>query len=188
MNTTFEPLTQSEKQTHQAMGSEPAVFVSTYRKYNECSLDGQWIDLTSFSDYDDFCDYCYRLHHDEKDPEFMVQDFENYPRSLYHECGLPTEQEFDRINEFAELYNSEREAYQIYLDNYNAHADVREFQDHYDGLYHSGAEFAEYLCEECGDLEQVPEFLRDCIDFEAVWHTLDTSGDYSEYDGHIFHY
>lgn len=187
MYTNLEPLTQSEIQEHKAMGDTPAIYVGTYRKYNECSIYGQWIDLTSFYDYDDFCEYCNRLHHDEQAPEFMIQDFENFPRCFYHESGLPTAEEYDRIIEFADLDEDERNAYQIYLDNYNTAADVEEFRDHYDGEYRSGADFAEYLCEECGYLDQVPEFLRDCIDYEAVWCSLYTGGDYSEYDGHIFH-
>ena len=46
----------------------PSVYVGTYGKYNDCSLCGLWIDLTSFSDYDEFIDFCKAIHADEYDP------------------------------------------------------------------------------------------------------------------------
>ena len=59
----------------------PKVYVSTYAKYNDGSLGGEWVDLTDFDTYEDFVDYCSELHKDENDPEFMVQDYEGYPSS-----------------------------------------------------------------------------------------------------------
>ena len=165
----------------------PAIYVSTYRKYNNGSLFGKWVNITDFDNYDDFVNFCRQLHNDEPDPEFMVQDFEEFPRSLYHESGLPTEDEFQRIKEYAELDSDERQAYQMYLDNVNSQAELDEFRDHYDGYFRNVEDFAEYICDECGYLEQIPNFLRDCIDFGAVWRTLETGGDFYEYDGHIFH-
>ena len=126
------------------------------------------------------------MHFDELDPEFMVQDFANYPRSLYHESGLPTAQEFRQIQDLADLDEDEREAYSIYLETYNEKADLEEFRDHYVGKYKSGEEFAEQLCEDSSYLANVPQWLQCCIDYKAAWRILDTGGDYSEYDGHIF--
>lgn len=188
MTTTFEPLTKEEIRTHAAHFDHPtpAIYLGTYYKYNCGSLYGMWIDITTFDDYEDFCEFCNRLHHDESDPEFMVQDFENYPRSMYHESGLPTEEEFDRIQEFAALDDNEQEAFEIYLDNYDSKADIEDFRDHYEGKYDSGEDFAEYLCEECGYFKSLPDWLQCCIDYAAVWRSLETGGDYSEYDGHIF--
>lgn len=160
--------------------------MGTYAKYNNASLFGQWIDITSFYDYEDFCDYCRRLHRDENDPEFMVQDFEYYPKCWYHESGLPTEEEFDNIKAFAELDEDEQTAYELYLDNFNENADVDEFRENYEGKFDDGADFAEHICEELGYLEQIPNFLKYCIDFNSVWRDFETGGDYSEYDGHIF--
>ena len=116
----------------------------------------------------------------------MVQDFEYYPESWYHESGLPTAKEFERIKEYAELDDNEKEGYTAYLDNINENADVDEFRDHYEGKWDSPEDFAENLCEECGYFRNLPQWLQCCIDYSAVWRSLDTGGDYSEYDGHIF--
>ena len=52
------------------------VYVGTYGKYNAGSIDGAWIDLDKFNSYDEFLAACRKLHHDEHDPEFMIQDTE----------------------------------------------------------------------------------------------------------------
>lgn len=62
--------------------TSPRVYVGTWKKYNEGSLKGRWIDLADFSEYDDFLRYCGVVHSDERDPEFMVQDCENFPDGL----------------------------------------------------------------------------------------------------------
>ena len=191
METNFEqlePLTKEEIRTHSHNyeDEQPAIYVGTYHKYNCGSIYGIWVDITSFDDYEEFCDFCKRLHRDEDDPEFMVQDFEYYPKCWYHESGLPTEKEFDRIKEFADLDEDDKEAYQIYLENFDEKADYDDFRDHYEGKYNSGADFAEYLCEEYGYLQNLPDLIKWCIDYDAVWRSLYTGGDYSEFDGHIF--
>ena len=188
MTTNLEPLNKNEIRTHAAPydQAKPAVYVGTYHKYNCGSLYGMWVDITTFDEYEEFCDFCRRLHRDENDPEFMVQDFEYYPESWYHEGGLPSEKEFERINEFAALDEDKKEAYEIYLDNYNEDATIEEFEERYEGKYDSGEDFAEHLCEECGYFKNLPQWLQCCIDYSAVWRSLDTGGDYSEFDGHIF--
>ena len=59
---------------------EPSVYVGTYGKYNDGSLCGLWIDLSSFNDYDEFINFCKAIHADEEDPELMAQDYEGFPR------------------------------------------------------------------------------------------------------------
>lgn len=77
---------------HNADDDHPAVYVGTYGKYNEGSLDGAWIDLTTFDSYGDFREWCQNvLHGDEDDPELMFQDYENFPSAYYGESGLNAE-------------------------------------------------------------------------------------------------
>ena len=52
------------------------VYVGTYRKYNEGSLYGKWINLSDYSDLEAFYKDIRELHKDEKDPEYMFQDYE----------------------------------------------------------------------------------------------------------------
>ena len=64
---------------------------------------------------------------------------------------------------------------------------LEQFEDSYQGQHHSGALFAESLCEDCGYLEEsnLPMFIQSHIDWETVW-TNELRFDYFEVDGHFF--
>ena len=49
--------------------SEARVYVGTYNKYNNGSLFGKWLDLSDYSDKDEFLEACRELHKDDQDPE-----------------------------------------------------------------------------------------------------------------------
>jgi len=51
---------------------------------------------------------------------------------------------------------------------------------HYRGRYEDLAEFAEELCNECYDLEQIPDFLRGHIDWDGVARDMVYGGDIRE--------
>ena len=58
------------------------VYVGTYGKYNNGSIDGAWLDLADYETYDDFLAACRKVHKDEHDPEFMIQDSDGFPDGL----------------------------------------------------------------------------------------------------------
>lgn len=127
----------------------PRIYVGTYAKYNDGSIDGKWIDLSEYSTYEDFVDACRELHADEEDPEFMVQDYENFPERWYHEGGLPTEEEFDKINNYYLMDDSEKPAYEEYVDLGNGD-DPDSFRDAYIGEFSDPEEFGEYAVDNWG--------------------------------------
>lgn len=78
--------------------SNPRVYVGTYGKYNRGSLGGGWLSLMDCKDYQDFLRRCGRLHRGERDPEFMIQDTEDFPDGL--DCGeWLSEQDFNDIRQ-----------------------------------------------------------------------------------------
>lgn len=58
------------------------VYVGTYKKYNEGSIAGGWLDLADYPTYKDFLTACKKLHKNEHDPEYMIQDTEDFPDGL----------------------------------------------------------------------------------------------------------
>lgn len=127
----------------------PRIYVGTYAKYNDGSIDGKWIDISEYNTYEEFVAACRELHADEEDPEFMVQDYENFPERWYHEGGLPTEEEFDKINDYYLMDDSEKPAYEEYIDL--AYGDDPDsFRDAYIGKFSDPAEFGEYAVENWG--------------------------------------
>lgn len=173
-------LTKAEYEEHTSTGTEPAVYVGTYAKYNDGSLFGQWVDVSSFDDYDEFIDYLRRLHADEPDPEFMVQDYENFPKSLYSETCVCSEDWFEKIKMIAE--SDQKEAIEAYIDYYGDF-DERDFEDRYEGAWDSEEDFAEYLVDEIG-MENIQN--KDYyFDYEKFARDLFLS-DYDYCDGYVF--
>lgn len=176
-------LSKAEYEAHTSHGNTPAVYVGTYAKYNNGSLFGQWVDIASFDDYDEFMDYLHRLHADEADPEFMMQDYENYPKQWYYEAGM-SEDTFDKIKEYAEL--QENEAVKAYIDYYGIEPDefsMDEFEDRYEGEHSSEEDFAEWLVDEIG-MENINN--RDYyFDYEKFARDLFIT-DYDFVDGYVF--
>lgn len=69
---------------------DAAVYCGTYKKYNEGSLDGEWLHLGRYQDNAAFLEACKKLHADEDEPEFMYQDSEYLPDEFYSEsCIYP---------------------------------------------------------------------------------------------------
>ena len=138
--------------------SEARVYVGTYGKYNNGSLFGAWLDLSDYSDKEDFYEACRELHKDEEDAEYMFQDWENVPENLIGESWI-SENFFTLRDAVENLGDTEQEAFFVWC-NYKSHdlseedADdlVRDFQDEYQGQYDDEEDFAYQIVEECDDL------------------------------------
>lgn len=164
----------------------PSVYCGTYGKYNDGSLFGQWIDLTTFDSYDDFANYCRALHCDEEDPELMFQDYEYFPREFYSESL--SRKDFDRIREYIELYedNNDKEAVDAWL-SICSPSDMGSFPDAYQGKWDSEEDFAEYIYNECycDSLRHMPDNIRHYIDYKAFARDI-FMGDYTFENGYVF--
>lgn len=162
----------------------PSVYCGTYGKYNGGSLEGQWIDLTTFGgDFDDFINYCNALHADEADPELMFQDYENFPSEWYDECL--SEADFDKILEYTDLCEDwDKEAVDAYI-SLTGDIDADNFRDKYIGKWDSEADFAEHIVTECYNLGDIPSLIANNIDYEAIGRELFMQ-DYDFEDGYVF--
>ena len=98
--------------------SEPRLFVTDYASYNEGTQFefGHWVDLSDFSDADDFMQYLsnHFKECDEKRPlwggaireEYMFTDYEGFPRQLYGESMGGKDME--RLFEWIELDDDDK--------------------------------------------------------------------------------
>ena len=59
---------------------------------------------------------------------------------------------------------------------------AEEFEDTYQGSYSSGAEFCQVMVEDCGELDQVPDFITNHIDYDSMWE-CELRHDYFMLDG-----
>ncbi|MDL2257101.1 antirestriction protein ArdA [Bacteroidales bacterium OttesenSCG-928-I14] len=168
--------------------SEARIYVGTYAKYNNGSIFGEWLDLSDYSDKEEFYDACRKLHSDEEDPEYMFQDWENIPEALISESWI-SDNLFEIIEAISDLSESNQEAFFIWLDNGSCNLDrndihqlIDSFQDDYQGVYQTEEEYAYEVVEQCYDL---PEFALRYFDYDSFARDLFIS-DYWFEDGHVF--
>lgn len=161
--------------SHQINISEARVYVGTYGKYNAGSLFGKWLNLSDYSDKDEFYVACRELHSDEEDPEFMFQDYENIPEDLISESWI-SDKIFDVLEALDDMEESQQEPFLIWCNNRShSFADkdiydlIRGFEDDYMGAYEDEEDYAYNFVEQCYDL---PEFALSYFDYEKFARDL----------------
>lgn len=168
--------------------SEARIYVGTYAKYNGGSIFGKWLDLSDYSDKEEFYEACSELHKDEQDPEFMFQDWEYIPSDLIGESWL-ADNIFEIIEAIDELDDDKKAAFEVWL-NHGSHdittKDItdlmRSFEDDFQGVYNDEEDYAYEIVDECYDL---PEFAKTYFDYAKFARDL-FMGDYWFEDGYVF--
>ena len=170
---------------HFSRSGNPALYVGTYAKYAGGSLQGMWVNLATFSNYKQFIEFCRLLHWDEKDSELMFQDYENFPRKWYSECGL-SKDTFDKIKEYSELSDNDRAMYDTYLQHFlsDGGTDIDTARERYCGYYDDDEDFAEQIFDEMYEAN-IPDFYRRYFDMKAFARDL-FDFDYVNIDGYVF--
>jgi antirestriction protein len=152
---------------------EPALYCGTYAKYNDGSIEGEWLKLRDYADAETFMQACRNLHRDEADPEFMFQDCEGMPRELYGESLSVAD--LGRIYDWVHLDDADRELLGEYLEATGYRIDEVDMEAVRDRLYcvldlsgglDNNAAMGWHALDE--GLVQVPEHLWSYIDVEAL--------------------
>ena len=164
--------------------NEARIYVGTYAKYNNGSLQGEWVELSDFYDLDGFMERCAGIHEDEEEPEYMFQAWEEIPDCLIDEGHLE-ENFFELRDELDRLNDKEKDAFGI-CDNTQLTQDacslVKSFQSDYIGSYASREDFAEELAKMENDL---PDFALIYFDFGKYADDLFCT-DFWYKDGYVF--
>ena len=156
---------------------QPAVYVGTYEKYNNGSIDGAWLKLQDFEDHDAFYQKCKDLHSDEVDPEFMFQDFENMP------TGFSKNEDIKEAYETLEIINNINLPLEVIQAGIQCEIEPEKIDECFVGSYKSDLDFAYEYADSC-DFEQPAEWPYSCIDWDQA--TRDHMQHYREHDGHYF--
>lgn len=158
-----EPLTAEERKRYQGYGDSPAVYVGTYGKYNNGSIAGMWVALDTVADSKELHDVFRRIHCDECEPEYMIQDFQNFPEKFYSESGC----DWEGLYEWLELDEDDRRKCAEYWDEVDG---SREIQDILDACAYEGDadEFYDMLADEMLDLSSASDFIKSYFDY-AKW-------------------
>ena len=130
-------------------------FLASIRLFYECMCEKKLISKEQLKEFnediknckDEFFEFCAALHSDEADPEFMFQDYQNFPSSLYSEC-MNREDLEKIISLYSDYSDDERDAIFEYWDEHDASADA---QSIIDNLVYSG-DFDDYAYEMADEL------------------------------------
>lgn len=166
--------------------NEARIYVGIYAKYNNGSLQGEWVGLSDFYDLDGFIERCAEIHEDE--PEYMFQAWEEIPDGLIDE-GYLEENFFELRDELDRLNDKEKEAFWIWVEGSNiqltqdAYSLVKSFQSDYIGSYAS----REYFAEELAKMEnELFDFALNYFDFSKYADDLFCT-DFWYKGGYVFH-
>jgi antirestriction protein len=159
------------------------IYVGTYAKYNNGSIDGRWLDLDDYADADEFYEACKELHKDEEDPELMFQDWEGIPDRLADEC-----MDVAKVYEYREKLEKvhDPDAFNVWVNHYGDD-DVSNFEDAYQGEWDSQRSFADNLADELGYYKAMEDagLSSYYFDLDAFARDLFIS-DYTYVDGYVF--
>ena len=161
----------------------PSVYVGTYKKYNEGSLFGDWLDLTQYADKDEFLQACAELHADETEPEFMFQDHEGINEKFISESSI-SDDFFEFQTNTADFDDEKLEAYETFISVFG-NDDIAQFEESFQGAYNSEEDFTYQYVEDCGYLSGVPETVARYFDYEKFSRDLFIS-DYHYDNGFVF--
>lgn len=160
--------------TEEVTQVKPALYCGTYAKYNNGSIKGAWMLLEAYKTPAEFFEACAQLHSDESDPEFMFQDFEGFPETLYSEAMNTLEAE--KLLEYVHMDEEDRTLLDEYLEatGYSIE-DAGSIEDIRDKLFceldytHSLDDenaMGDYVVE--NGLIDIPEHLQYYVDYRKI--------------------
>jgi len=172
-------MSEEEKETNTsskkvAAMDDARIYVGTYGKYNEGSIKGKWLTLSDYLTYDDFMEDAIALHDDEDDPELMFQDWEGLPDWAISESHLSPAW-FEFRDAMSDINDEETaEAFSLYMDNLGMQIDedsdfsslVSDFEDAYQGKFKNMEDFAYYLIDQLGG-------VQDAVDETSLFRYFD---------------
>lgn len=150
----------------------PTVYVGTYGKYNNGSIEGAWLDLEDYADKDKFLEACQALH-GPGEHEFMFQDHTGIPDKYISESHISD----DAWEEWVDLDEDDRELLEMYLEEVDAGGTLEDARESFSGKYPSRDYWAEEFWQETGMLRDIPEGLQMYIDYDAYARDCEMNGD-----------
>jgi len=158
--------------------SQAAIYVGTYAKYNNGSIEGKWLNPADYADRDDFYAACAELHADESDPEFMFQDFECIPEGMVSESHVDAE-----LWDWLDMDDDDKELLSVYRDHVDSDGTLEQARDAYQGRARTAEDAVEEIFGEC---YTIPRELESYIDWSRVVRDWECDGfTFARHDGEV---
>lgn len=150
---------------------EYRIYVACLASYNSGILHGEWIDCSLGVDH--INEEIQKMLKASREPiaeEYAIHDFE-----------LPFKisegEDLEEVVEMVELCEEHGNAAALAIDYQSELSYAKDMLENYAGEHDSVEAFAEEFLESTGELNEIPERLRNYFDFAAYAHDLDCNGD-----------
>lgn len=164
------------------MKSSPRIYVASLADYNAGRLHGEWIDADQ--DPADIMAEIKAMLAKSKEQdaeEFAIHDFEGFESFNIREY-----QDIDEVAQLAQAIAKHGAAFAAYAGSVGVEEAIEHFEEAFQGEFDSMSDFAYDLMDSTGQLEEIPQHLRNYFDYEAFGRDLELGGDYSHIDGFVF--
>lgn len=143
------------------------IYVACLASYTAGTLHGVWIDCDGL-DADDLGEAVQAMLADSKQPnaeEFAIHDFEGYP-------GIGEYTSLTEVAAISEALEEHGDAFLAASENFVGPSAVVSalgyLEENYRGVWDSLEDYAQEQAQDCGDMENVPDWLKYHIDWEGV--------------------
>ena len=142
------------------MSTTPRIYVGTYAKYSNGSINGAWLDVTEYANHAEFIEAAKGLHADEAAPELMYQTYEGFPNAFYSESSINPAL-WDYL-----AADGDAAAKAAYVSN-TGEWDADKFAESYYGKFDTDIDFAYQCVDDQCVLEGASELASRYFDYEA---------------------
>lgn len=163
------------------------IYIADLAAYNAGKLVGKWFDLNNYTDAGELKDAVFDWLKARGIEEYAVHDYDDCPaHDEFGECP-----DFDELYMYHELYTKYGNSFAawFYMFHYSS-CDCDSWENRYDeaymGEWESWEDFAQYQIEECDALGEIPDHLKNYINYSAFARDLQCTGDYTEQGGFFF--
>lgn len=161
--------------------SEIRIYVACLSSYNSGTLHGRWIDATQGVEHirEEVATMLAESKH-EPHEEWAIHDFEGFGN-----IKLSEYESFDRVADLADAIEEHGEPFIAFHSNQGMDddVDVEKFQESYRGEYASLTDYAEEFIDGCYSLKEIPDIIRNHIDYEGLGRDMELGGDIFTVDG-----
>lgn len=162
---------------------EPMVYVGTYGKYNNGSINGGWLKIADYADKQEFYDAINELHADELaangEIEPMFQDWQDIPDAWIGESWI-ADDAFVLFGSDSRYSDEQRSAIKAYIGTFRStqNVDFDEILEKYKGTTDDKSAWFSVWLDETGFFESWPQTAINYFDYDSYQRDCELEGLY----------
>ena len=162
------------------MANTMQIYVASLSDYSAGKLHGEWIDVGTVSEMEADIVKILKSSKEPNAEEWAIHDYNDFP-------NLGENPSLEEVEEVGELIDEHGDVFLAALDYQNDIGYAKSsVEENFVGSGDSLSDIAYDYLESTGMLQEVPEFLRNYIDYEAYGRDMDIEGWSVKYGGTVY--